>query len=222
MKIFLVDDHPLFLEGLKNLLIAQDIEVVGTATGVSECLWKTEILQPDLILMDVQMPEGGGIEATRQLKAKYPLIKIIMLTVSQDDNHLFEAIKAGASGYLFKGLSKEKFLELLQGINDGEAALSPGMAGKLMAEFARRENEREAREQANQKMAAILSSRQIEILQHVAEGMTYKEVGDTLVLTEAAIKYHMGEIMNRLHLENRSQAVAYATEAGMIYKKNNR
>ncbi|MEN6568191.1 MAG: response regulator transcription factor, partial [Veillonellales bacterium] len=117
MRVLLVDDHSLFLDGLKNLLTANDIDVVGMAQNIRDAMEKTSELLPEVILMDVQMPGGDGIQATRLIKEKFPEIKIVMLTVSQDDSHLFEAIKAGASGYLLKGLSRERFFELLDGLH---------------------------------------------------------------------------------------------------------
>lgn len=215
MRVLLVDDNALFLEGLGNMLAANDIEVAGTARSGPEAVRKAEELKPDVILMDVQMPGGGGIEATRLIKARLPEVKVVMLTVSQDDAHLFEAIKAGAVGYLLKGMAKEQFLQQLSGMADGETPLSPGLAAKIMTEFARRENAREAKEAAAAR-TALLTARQTEILGLVAGGLTYKEAGDRLGISEAAIKYHMGEITARLQLENKSQAVAFAAGLGLV------
>lgn len=211
MRVLLVDDHSLFLDGLKNLLLANDIEVVGMALNAREALQKAAELSPEVILMDVQMPGGDGIKATRLIKDKFPEIKIVMLTVAQDDSHLFEAIKAGASGYLFKGLPKEQFFSLLGGLRRGESPLSPGLAAKIMAEFARLQREQEMANIMAEK-TALLSSRQINILKLVAQGWTYKEIGRQMELSEATIKYHMGEITSRLHLENRSQVITLASE----------
>lgn len=220
MRVLLVDDHVLFLEGLKNLLMANDLEVVGTAGNLREALRQAAELTPEVILMDVQMPGGDGIAATRLIKDKYPEIKIVMLTVSQDDDHLFEAIKAGAAGYLLKGLPPEQFLSLLAGLHRGESPLSPGLAAKVLAEFARRERERveQTVDKAAEKIAC-LSPRQIEVLRMVAQGVTYKEIAGKLNVSEAAIKYHMGEITGRLQLENRAQAITFATEMGLAAHK---
>jgi DNA-binding NarL/FixJ family response regulator len=215
MRLLLVDDHVLFLEGLRNLLLANGFEVVGIAAGGREALAQIESCRPDAVLLDVQMPVIDGVETTRLIKAKYPDLKIVMLTIAQDDRYLFEAIKAGASGYLLKGLEKEKFLELLKGMVDGESPLSPGLTGRIMAEFARRENKRSKQNQAEQKLTESLTPRQSEILRKVAQGMTYKEIGAELDISEAAVKYHMGEITSRLSLENRAQVVAYAAELGL-------
>ncbi len=219
MRVLLVDDHPLFMDGLKDLLVANDIEVIGTATHLQDAILKARATRPEVILMDVQMPGDDGIAATRLIKAEFPEIKIVMLTVSQDDKHLFEAIKAGASGYLLKGLPKEQFLALLTGIKQGESPLSPGMAAKVLTEFARLQQERDLADRAADK-TSLLSSQQVEILKLVAQGLTYKEIGGLVYLSEASIKYHMGEIMQRLHLENRSQVIAFAAELGLTAKRD--
>lgn len=218
MRVLLVDDHALFLDGLKNLLISNDIDVVGMAMNIQEALEKTQELMPEVILMDVQMPGGDGIEATRIIKEKFPQITIVMLTMSQDDNHLFQAIKGGASGYLLKGLPKEQFLELLIGLNKGQSPLSPGLASKVLTEFSRLQREQDNVNRVADK-TALLSPRQVAILKLVAQGLTYKEIGDQINISEAAIKYHMGEITQRLHLENRSQVIAFATEIGLVPSK---
>jgi len=218
MRVLLVDDHALFLDGLKNLLISNDIDVVGMAMNIQEALEKTQELMPEVILMDVQMPGGDGIEATRIIKEKFPQITIVMLTMSQDDNHLFQAIKGGASGYLLKGLPKEQFLELLIGLNKGQSPLSPGLASKVLTEFSRLQREQDNVNRVTDK-TALLSPRQVAILKLVAQGLTYKEIGDQINISEAAIKYHMGEITQRLHLENRSQVIAFATEIGLVPSK---
>lgn len=218
MRVLLVDDHALFMEGLKNLLIANDIEVVGTAMNIQEAVHKTEEVVPDVILMDVQMPGGDGIEATRLIKAKFPEVKIVMLTVSQDDNHLFEAVKAGASGYLLKGLPKKQFLEQLEELAKGESPLAPGLATKILNEFARREQERELAAPTKEKIS-LLSAQQMDILGLVAQGLTYKKIGSMLYLSEVTVKYHMRKIMNLLYLENRAQVIAYALESGLVAPK---
>lgn len=214
MRALLVDDNVLFLEGLGNMLAAAGIEVAGTATSGREALALAKALKPDVILMDVQMPGGDGIEATRLIKAMLPAVKVVMLTVSQDDANLFEAVKAGAAGYLLKGLSKEHFLKQLSGLATGEAPLSPGLAAKILAEFARREREREAEAAAAAK-AQLLTPRHAEILRHLVNGLTYKEIGEKLGISESAVKYHMGEITARLQLDNKFQVIAFAGKLGL-------
>lgn len=209
MKILLVDDHPLFLDGLKTLLTIRGLEVVGTARDGLEALEKARDLKPEVILMDIQMPGLDGLAAARLVKAELPDVKIVMLTMSENDEDLFKAIKSGACGYLLKAEDTDKFFEHLSGLIRGEAPLSAGLASRVLKEFARHEQVSQSDEQAKEK-EEVLTPRQIEVLTLVAQGLTYKEVGAKLFLSERTIKYHMGEIIERLHLENRGQIIEYA------------
>lgn len=209
MRVLLADDHPLFLDGLKNLLTIRGIEVVGTARDGVDVLEKARALKPQVILMDIQMPLLDGLAATRVLKAEQPDIKIVMLTMSENDEDLFEAIKSGASGYLLKADETDNFFEVLSGLMRGEVPLSPGLAGRVLKEFARQGSAIGAIEQRARKEEA-LTPRQMDVLDLVAQGLTYKEIGAKLFLTEHTIKYHMGQIIERLHLENRRQVIEYA------------
>ncbi len=217
MRVLLVDDHPLFLQSLKVLLTTSGYDVVGLAgTGV-EALKQARILHPDLILMDIDMPECDGLAATRLIKAEMPQIKIVMLTVSASDEHLFEAVKSGASGYLLKSQSAERFLELVAQVEHGGAALPPELAARLLAEFARQAQHIET--QPVEGVPAELTPRQVEILTLVAQGLTYPQVGEALHLSEPTVRYHMGEILERLHLKNRAQVIAYAAQHGLTISK---
>lgn len=225
MRLLLVDDHPLFTEGLRNLLVAHGLDVIGTASDGLEALAKARELRPDVILMDIQMPNCNGLSATRLIKAELPEIKVIILTVSESDEDLFEAIRSGASGYLVKTLDAGRFLDLLAGVERGEAPLSPGLTARLLREFARQsqpspasplETPHQAGTSPEETTTTQLSARQIEILTLIAEGLTYKAAGDVLGLTERTIKYHMGEILRQLRLKNRSQVIAYAARTGLI------
>lgn len=217
MKVLLVDDHPLFLEGLRNLLAARGIEVVGTANDGLEALEKARALRPDLILMDVQMPRCDGLAATRLIKAEIPDVQIVMLTISEEDEDFFEALKSGASGYLLKSLDAEKFFELLSGLERGEAPLSPGLAARILEEFARSAGGAGPATEAGN--VADLTPGQIEVLTLVAQGMTYREVGEALCLSERTVKYHMGQILKRLHLQNRAEVIAYAGRMGLVKRQ---
>jgi DNA-binding NarL/FixJ family response regulator len=214
MRVLLVDDHALFLEGLHNLLVARGHEVLATADDGFEALALARALQPDVILMDIEMPRCNGLQATRLIKAELPEIKIVMLTVSANDDDLFEAIKSGASGYLLKNLKAHRFFELLDGVAQGEAPISPTMAAKILHEFAHR--------QKPHALAAVesaqpgLTTRQIEVLKLVVDGQAYKEIAATLSITERTVKYHMREILQTLHVQNRTQAVALALKTGLI------
>lgn len=211
MRIMLVDDHPLFLEGLQNLMQTQDIQVVGTACDGMEAVQKAETLQPDIILMDVVMPRCNGLTATRLIKAKFPDIKIVMLTSSESDQDLFEAVKSGACGYLLKNLNATELFNMLKSLQQGETPWSPGLAERILKEFENQEITDSDPGENSQ-----LTERQMEVLKLVAQGMVYKEIGDRLGLSERTIKYHMAKIMEKLHLENRTQVIALASQLGMI------
>jgi len=209
MKTLLVDDHPLFLDGLKNLLTLRGIEVVGMARDGMEALEKARTLHPEIILMDIKMPNLDGPAATRLIKAELPDVKIVMLTMSAEDQDLFEAIKAGACGYLLKTEDTDEFFSLFLGMTRGEVPFPPSLAGQVLEEFARQAMENKSSKTPEAK-TEFLSARQIQVLTLVARGLTYKEVRAKLCLAERTIKYHIGEIIERLHLENRSQAIQYA------------
>lgn len=219
MKVLLVDDHPLFLDGLGELLARHGVQVIGTARDGFEAHEQARTFHPEVILMDITMPRCGGLAATRLIKSEMPDCKIVMLTMSADDDDLFEAIKSGASGYLLKTQDTESFIRLLLGVSDGEIPLSPGLAARLLTEFTRRSSGPEL-PQATPELEPIeqLSPRQLQVLSLVAQGQTYKEVGAQLGLTEATIKYHMGEIIQRLHLENRAQVLDYARRMRLTRK----
>jgi two-component system NarL family response regulator len=218
MKVLLVDDHSLFLEGLQNLLTARGVHVVGTAHDGLEALEKARLLAPDIILMDVRMPRCDGLVATRLIKAERPECKIVMLTTSGEEEDLFEAIKSGASGYLLKSLEAEPFLTYLNGVMRGEAAISRELAATLLREYTRQAAQLAAtvNDPGCGQGGARLTPRQLQILELVAQGLPYKQVASHLNLSEHTIKYHMGEILQCLHLKNREQVVAYALRTGLV------
>jgi DNA-binding NarL/FixJ family response regulator len=188
-------------------------------------------LEPDLVLMDLSMPVCDGLAATRLIKAQRPEMKIVVLTTSAEDEDLFEAIKSGACGYLLKVTAAPAFIEALHGLEQGVPPFSPGLAERLLREFARlaeagRQENRETRRRADGETVSVspplrispsvrLTERQADVLRLVSTGLTYKEVGAALALSEVTVRYHMGEIMRLLHLENRSQVIAYAGEHGL-------
>lgn len=215
MKVLLVDDHLLFLEGIQNLLTARGINVVGTARDGLEALSLARAKRPDVILMDIRMPRCDGLTATRLIKAEMPAIKVVMLTMSEQDDDLFEAIKSGASGYLYKNLSAQAFIDLLPGLAQGEAPLSRGLAAKLLQEFAHSADRVADLATTAENETKELTDRQKQVLALIAQGLTYRQVGDALGLTERTVKYHMGEIIKRLHLRNRAQVIAFAARTGL-------
>ncbi len=212
MKILLADDHPLFLDGLRNLLASHGFEVVGSARDGLEAVEMARTLSPDVILMDIHMPRLDGPAALRRIKAELPETRIVMLTMSVEDEDLFEAIKDGACGYILKTQDTDEFFALLAGVARGEAALSSGLAVRILEAFARQPPPPPVVENAP---PPSLSPRELEVLTLVAEGLTYKEAGARLFVAERTIKYHMGEILKRLHLRNRAQVIEYAWRSGL-------
>jgi DNA-binding NarL/FixJ family response regulator len=217
-RILLADDHGLFLEGLQNLLRAGGYQVVGAAHDGLEALQLARALHPDVILMDVRMPDCDGLTATRLIQAELPEIKIVMLTTSAEDADLFEAIKSGASGYLLKNLEPNELFDYLAGLGRGEAPLSRELSARVLREFARQAaalDEQAASGLPGGPPGPDLSPRQREILALVTAGQSYKQVGAMLNLSEHTVKYHMGEILERLHLRSRAEVVAYALRSGL-------
>ncbi len=231
VRVLLVDDHPLFLQGMQNLLVGRGVTVVGTAADGFAALAQARSLRPDLILMDVEMPNCNGLDATRRIKAELPDTQIVMLTMSEDEAHLFEAIKGGASGYLLKGLDSDQFFLLLTSVMEGEMVISPGLASRVLAEFAR-DDQLAAPPPPDQPLPAspasltvattddstlqvTLSDRQLEVLALVARGYTYQEIGDTLHLSKHTVRYHMREIISQLHFRNRAEIIAFAQRKGL-------
>jgi two-component system NarL family response regulator len=221
MRILLADDHDLLLEGLQNLLENQGFEVVGTARNGLEAIEQARNLSPDVILMDVRMPECDGIKATRSIKAEMPETKIAMLTTSTVEEDLFEAVKAGANGYLLKSMSGESLIEALHDIQEGIPPFSPGLAQRLLSEFARLAETPVPKpadagaDAPPQTGLEPLSGRQAEVLALVAEGMSYKEVGARVCLATCTVKYHMAEIMKKLHVQNRAQLLTVAARMNL-------
>ncbi len=218
IKLMLVDDHLLFMESLQYLLETNGIQVIGKARNGREAITKARILNPDIILMDIRMPECNGVDALRLIKADRPDIKIIMLTTSEEDEDLFNAIKFGASGYLLKNTDAKELIHILNHTYHNEVSISHDLAAKLVNEFRlySRKNDISSQVTTGKEEPAQLTDRQLEILVMVAEGKTYKEVGEILGLKERTIKYHMGKMLEYLHLENRSQVIAYASRNRMI------
>jgi DNA-binding NarL/FixJ family response regulator len=212
LRILLVDDHALFLQSLEVLLTAKGYEVVGTASNGMEALKQARLLNPELILMDIEMPVCDGLAATRLIKAEMPQVKIVMLSVSASDENLFEAVKCGASGYLLKSQNADRFLEMVAQVENGGAALPPELAARLLEEFARQAQHVES---PLEEAPVELTARQLEILTLIARGHTYPQIGETLHLSEVTVRYHMNQILERLHLENRAQVIAYAAQHGL-------
>ena len=212
MKILLVDDQILFRKGLRSLLEAEeDIEIVSEASNGQEALDKVKAYRPDVVLMDVNMPGCDGIQGTRLIKADHPDVKVVILTISDEDDDLFEAIKAGAEGYLLKNLRPEELMQMLRSVMANEAPVSPAIASKLLGEF-----RRQPRTEHGQPSGPELTAREREVLQLVAEGMSNAEIGLKLCVVEGTVKNHLHNLLEKLHLQNRVQAAAYGIRSGMV------
>ena len=211
MRVLLADDHPLFRDGVRSLLEARGVEVVGEAGDGQEALEAALRLKPDVILMDITMPRMDGLEATRLIKVRLPDVKIVVLTVSDEDRVLFEAIKSGAQGYLLKDLQADEFFDLLSGIERGEAPISRGLAGRILEEFAAHRAGRAEIEAPDE-----LTDREREVLNCVSGGASNREIAATLYVSENTVKFHMKNILEKLHLRNRAEVVAYAARKGWL------
>jgi DNA-binding NarL/FixJ family response regulator len=220
MRILIADDHPLLVDGLCSLLEAHGIEVAGSVGDGQAAVRESLRLEPDLVLMDINMPVCDGLTATRLIKARQPEVKIVILTTSAEDEDLFEAVKSGACGYLLKVTGGPAFIEALRGLEQGVPPFSPGLAERLLREFARLADTEQGggveAEKDPSSSPTRLTERQRQVLRLVASGLTYKEVGKELSLSEVTVRYHMSEIMHLLHLENRTQVIAYASKSGLL------
>lgn len=209
VRVLVVDDHPHAREAIGEILAEDDsFEIVAYAENGDEAIAQTERWMPDLILMDIRMPGKDGLETTREIKLRYPYVKIVLITVSDDAAHLFEALKQGAQGYLLKNLEPGTWLEYLRAIASDEAPLSSELALRILQEFP--VNKRLNSEQPP------LTAREREILGWVAQGMTNREIAGVLHISDQTVKNHLKNILQKLHLENRVQLTRYALEQGWI------
>jgi DNA-binding NarL/FixJ family response regulator len=219
-RVLLVDDHILFRKGLASLLVSQpDFAVVGEAGDGLEGLEKAKQLKPDLILMDVTMPRCTGPEATRLIQRELPDTPIVMLSVSEDEQDLFAAIRAGASGYLLKSIKPDELFARLRGVAAGEAPISRTMAAKILREFTRGSAHSLTPPEARPPdWPQEITERERQVLQCVAQGMSNREIGGTLNIAENTVKNHVRSILDKLHLANRAQMAAYAVQARLSGK----
>jgi DNA-binding NarL/FixJ family response regulator len=216
IRVLLADDHTLFRKGLASLLEKEPgFEVVAEAEDGVEAIRKAQAVKPDLVLMDIHMPGVNGLEATRRITTTLPATRVVILTVSEEDKHLFEAIKCGAHGYLSKKVEPEKLRELLVGVFRGEAPLSGATAARILKEFAAR-----ASKHSETTPVDDLTEREKKVLQLLAAGLTNKEIGSKLDIAENTVKNHLKSILGKLHLQNRVQAAALAIQQGLFNAKS--
>lgn len=209
MRVLVADDHSLFRDGIVSLLEAAGFEVVGQVGDGRSAIESAKLLRPDLVLMDIAMPEMSGLEALRQIRSMLPDAKVVMLTVSEDDDDLFDAIRSGASGYLLKSLNADEFLKMLEGLGHGKAVMTRETTAHLMRGFADLAYHQEPSPDR-------LSPRELELLQLVAEGLSNKAIGQRLSVSVNTVKYHMKNILQKLGAQNRTEAVMMAIRSGLI------
>ena len=210
-RVLIVDDHELARKAMRMILAADpSFEIIGEGSNGLEAVELTEQLMPDLILMDIGMPEMDGLEATRVIKERYPYVKIVMVTVSDEVTDLFEAFKKGAQGYLLKNIKPELWLDYLKAIAADDASIPKEIALRILNEF---------KMEANASLQTELTQREQEILSLVAKGYSNREIADQLFISEYTVKNHLKNILQKLHLSNRVQLARYAYERGLMKEK---
>jgi DNA-binding NarL/FixJ family response regulator len=213
VRILIADDHSLFRDGLRSLLRAQGHEILGEAKNGREAIELARQLQPDVVLMDVSMPELDGIQATKAICAEMPQMKVVILTASEEETTLFDAIKSGAQGYLLKNLEADAFFDMLDRVSRGEPALTPALAKKLLTEFAKPAPEAAAAPPQDEG----LTSREREVLELMVEGVTSnRKLARRLGVSENTVKFHVRNILDKLRLHNRAEVVGYALRHGIV------
>ena len=214
IRVLVVDDHALFRRGLEMVLAQEsDMEVVGEAADGTEAIERAAALAPDIVLMDVRMPRRGGIDACTAIHDSVPTAKIIMLTISDEEADLYEAIKAGAMGYLLKEISIEEVAEAIRAVQGGQSLISPSMASKLLTEFATMARKDTARPPVP---TPKLTDREMEVLTLVAKGLANKDIARQLFISENTVKNHVRNMLEKLQLHSRMEAVVYAVREKML------
>jgi len=208
IRILIVDDHAVVRKGLSAILETEpDLEVIGEAENGNQAVWKARSLQPDVILMDLVMPEKDGIEAIKEIKKENDAAKILVITSFAEDEKVFPAIKSGALGYLLKDSSPDDLIQAIHEIYQGKASLHPTIARKLIQELKEEKNETPSDEQ-------VLTGREVEVLNLIAHGLSNQEIANRLMVSETTVRFHVSNILSKLHLANRTQAVLFALKEG--------
>lgn len=216
IKVLIADDHKLFRQGLIGLMKTREdlVEVIGEAETGEEAVSLAGKLHPDVILMDIYMPQMDGLEAAKEIHERFPGIAIVMLTSSEKDGHLYEAVQVSVSGYLLKSLDANELFDLLKGVVKGETAMTRAMAGKLLKSVANRMADEDKGEQS-------LTERELLVLRLVASGASNQEIADKLTISINTVKSHLKNILEKLQLENRTQAATYALKHGLVSPRDN-
>ena len=220
IRVLIADDHALFRRGLEMVLVEEpDIELVGQASDGAEAVTRAGEALPDVVLMDIRMPKTSGIEAARAMKEAAPSAKIVMLTISDEEEDLFEAIRSGASGSLLKDIPLDEVAAAVRSVHGGQSLINPSMAGKLLTEFAalnRRDQEDEPEERPQQVPAPKLTDREMEVLKLVARGMNNRDIAKELFISENTVKNHVRNILEKLQIHSRMEAVMIAVREKLI------
>ncbi len=216
MRILLADDHALFRDGLASLLAAWGHDVVGQASDGTAAVGLATRLRPDIVLMDVAMPGGGGLGATREIAAAMPDVAIVMLTASEDIDDLFAAIKAGARGYLLKNLEAAELRGMLEAVARGEAAITPAIAARMLTELARPAVPTAQAASSGPRDPDRLTERELDVLRLVVAGRRNKEMAAELGISENTVKFHLRNILDKLHAQSRAEMVATAVREGLL------
>lgn len=212
ITVLVVDDHTIMRQGLKRILEESNIKVIGEAADGSEAVEKVDQLQPDVVLMDIEMPRMSGIEATRIIRRENPQIYVVVLTIHEEEAMLFEAIKAGAIGYVSKDKAPQELLEVIRSASQGLSLLRPSMASKILNEFSQLQKKKTEQEQ----LYSTLSNREKEILSLIVKGMSNKEIAKTLFISDKTVKNHLRNIFSKLHINDRTTAAVIAVRQGLI------
>lgn len=214
MRLLVVDDHILFREGLVSLIARQpDMQVLGEAGSVAEAVEMARQVKPDMILMDFNLPDGNGLDATRIILAEFPQVKIVFLTIYDEDERLFAAVRLGAKGYLLKNIPVAHLLAALRSVEKGEPALSPDMVARIMGEFARTPAV-EPRSTGSDPLS-LLTSRELEVLRELATGASNRIIADRLFISENTVRNHVHNVLEKLGLSSRREAVSLARQSGL-------
>jgi len=219
IRILIADDHALLRQGIKNVLsLEADLEVIGEAADGEEAVRKAAELVPDIILLDINMPRGNGLEVTKKLSVAQPDVKCVVLTIHDDENYVFEVIKAGAVGYLLTDVEPSMLIKAIRAIAEGESFIYPTLARKLFSEVNRREAERrhESVDMLRRRKEERLTYREVEVLQLVAKGLSNQEMAQRLFLSEKTVKNHLTNIFRKINVTDRTQAVLYAIKQKIV------
>jgi DNA-binding NarL/FixJ family response regulator len=217
IRTMIVDDHALFRRGLEMVLEGEpDIELVGQASDGTEAVEKAAESLPDIVLMDIRMPRSNGIEACRAMKEAAPSARIIILTISDEEEDLFEAIRAGASGYLLKDIPLDEVADTVRAVHGGQSLINPSMAAKLLTEFAALARRDDDEERAQELPAPRLTEREMQVLKLVARGMNNRDIAKELFISENTVKNHVRNILEKLQIHSRMEAVMVAVREKLI------